>query len=467
MKQLTKGKMWSFAIGQFGWSLLSALITNWLVYFYQPTTELIEEGQTLFIHQGKVILGIVTILGGIAALGRVFDAITDPMIANLSDRSTNPRGRRIPFMQKIAIPFALVTVLVFWAPVNHVSVINGVWLLITLMLFYLFMTTYCTPYNALISELGTTQDTRISISTYISCTFLLGSAIGYAAPYIWNPLTGVFGDRVMAIRVTFTILAAIGLIALLVPTFTIKETDYVNATPSQDDAFTSLTKTFKNRDFRIFVGSDVLYFVALTIFQTGLPFFVTKLMGLEETNNTTLYILMTLLSFACYPLVNSLAHKYNKKRLVLFGFCGLSCAYIITALSGSFGAYGIQEGIFGAIFGNVWGLLVVIVASFPMAILGILPQAIVADIAQADSIETGEKREGMFFAARTFAFKMGQSLSMLLFTSMASIRPESGLGYRIAAISATGICLLGALILSRYNEKKILGIIVPTSNHKK
>ncbi len=467
MKTLTKGKMWCFAIGQFGWSLLSALITNWLVYFYQPTTEMIAEGQTLFIPQGNVVFGVITILGAIAALGRVFDAITDPLIANFSDRSKNPKGRRIPFMQKIAVPFALVTVLVFWAPVDGVSSVNGFWLLVTLLLFYLFMTTYCTPYNALISELGTTQDTRISISTYISCTFLLGSAVGYAAPYIWNPLTAVFGSRITAIRVTFAILAGIGLIALLVPVFTIRETDYVDATPSNDNAFTSLTKTFKNREFRIFVGSDVLYFVALTIFQTGLPFFVTKLMGLNETNNTTLYILMTLLSFACYPLVNTLAHRLNKKRLVLFGFCGLSTAYIITALAGSFGAHGVSSGIFGVLFGNVWGLLIVLIAAFPMAILGILPQAIVADIAQADAVETGEKREGMFFAARTFAFKMGQSLSMLLFTSMASIRPETGLGYRIAAVVAAGICLAGALILSNYNEQKILNLIIPRTKTKK
>ncbi len=456
MKKLTKRKMWCFAIGQFGWSLLSALITNWLVYFYQPTTDMIQDGQTLFISQGKAVFGVITILGGIAALGRIFDAISDPLIANLSDRSENPRGRRIPFMQRIAIPFAIVTALVFCTPLNHISTLNGIWLLITLLLFYLFMTTYCTPYNALISELGTTQDIRISISTYISCTFLLGSAVGYAAPYIWNPLTTVFGDRIMAMRVTFAILAFVGLIALLVPTFTINEKDYVKTVPSNDDAFTSLSKTFKNRDFRIFVGSDVLYFVALTIFQTGLPFFVTKLMQLPETSNTILYILMTLLSFACYPLVNALAHKYNKKKLVLFGFCGLSAAYIITALSGMFGIAGPSKGIIGTIFGNPWGLMIVVVAAFPMAILGILPQAIVADIAQADSIRTGENREGMFFAARTFAFKMGQSLSMLIFTSIASIHPETGLGYRIAAITATCICLIGALILSNYNERRIL-----------
>ena len=448
MKKLTKGKMWCFAIGQFGWSLLSALITNWLVYFYQPNADSIAEGQTLFIPQGRVIFGIATVIGGIAALGRIFDAVTDPLIANLSDRSKNPRGRRIPFMQKIAIPFALVTALVWMAPVNGVSAVNCIWLLVTLLLFYLFMTTYCTPYNALISELGTTQDTRISISTYISVTFLLGSAIGYAAPYIWGALVPSFG-RVMAIRITFIILSVIGLIALFVPTFTINEKDYVTTVPSNDNAFDSLVKTFKNGDFRVFVGSDVLYFVGLTIFQTGLPFFITALMKLPETMTTILYVGMTLLSFVCYPLVNYLAHRMNKKKLVLIGFIGLSCAYIITAISGLMGA------------GMVFGILVVVVAAFPMAILGILPQAIVADIAQADAMTTGENREGMFFAARTFAFKMGQSISMLLFTAFASISPETGFGYRIAAIVAAGICLAGALVLSRYDEKKVLGIIVP------
>ena len=56
-----------------------------------------------------------------------------------------------------------------------------------------------------------------------------------------------------------------------------------------------------------------------------------------------------------------------------------------------------------------------------MALLGIIPQAIVADVAEEDAIVTGEKREGMFFAARTFAMKLGQSIAMLVFTSLAII----------------------------------------------
>jgi len=71
---------------------------------------------------------------------------------------------------------------------------------------------------------------------------------------------------------------------------------------------------------------------------------------------------------------------------------------------------------------------------------------------------TGENREGMFYAARTFAFKLGQSIAMLLFTALASIG-TGGSGYRVAAVTAVVICVAGAVVLSRYNEKKVFDVI--------
>ena len=48
---------------------------------------------------------------------------------------------------------------------------------------------------------------------------------------------------------------------------------------------------------------------------------------------------------------------------------------------------------------TVQGVILTVAAALPMAIFGILPQAVVADIAQSDSIKTGSNREGMFYAA--------------------------------------------------------------------
>ena len=72
-----------------------------------------------------MILGIVTVVGGITAFARFFDAFVDPAVASLSDRSTSPRGRRIPFLQRAALPLAAVTVLVFWSPINGTSWVNA------------------------------------------------------------------------------------------------------------------------------------------------------------------------------------------------------------------------------------------------------------------------------------------------------------------------------------------------------
>lgn len=445
MKRITKKKMWLFAIGQLGWSILSGLIVNWLVYFYQPNEEAIAQGQTLFIPQGTVILGVVTIIGLVAAIGRVFDAVTDPLIASLSDRCTSKQGRRIPFMKYISLPFAIMTILVFVSPVNRVSNINSVWLVATNLLFYMCMTCYCTPFNALCAELGKTQEDRLNISTFISVTYMLGTAIAYIAPTIWGILEPTLG-RVPAMRTTFIGMAAIALVCLLIPTFAIKEKDYVDSKPSDTKAFQSLAKTFKNKTFRIFVASDISYWIGLTIFQTGLPFYITSLLKLPESMVTVLFILMSLISFVFYAPVNILAKKIGKKKMVLIAFALFSMAFIFTASVGE--NLGFST--------TIQGIMMSVFAAIPMAVLGILPQAMVADIAEADAIETGENREAMFYAARTFGFKMGQSVAMLLFTALVTVGDSGSLfGYRLTAMVATGFCLVGGLILMRYNEKKL------------
>ena len=91
------------------------------------------------------------------------------MIASLSDRCTSKHGRRIPFLKWASLPLALSTVLVFWSPVNKNSRINAVFLLVMILAYYLSITAYCTPYNALIPELGHTQQ---GTAEYFHCDFL-------------------------------------------------------------------------------------------------------------------------------------------------------------------------------------------------------------------------------------------------------------------------------------------------------
>lgn len=455
MKKLTTGKIWQFAAGQFGWAMLSGIISNWLVYFYQPDEAAISQGQSVFIPQGLAILGIITVIGGITALGRVFDAFTDPMIASLSDRCTSKNGRRIPFLKWASLPLALATVLVFWSPLNEKSWINAAFLLVMVLAYYLFITAYCTPYNALISELGHTQQERLNISTAISFTFIAGTAVAYLAPAIWGIFVPALG-RVGAIRLTFTVMAAVAWLCMLVPVFCIREKEYVNTVPVQESAFHSLAATFRNGEFRKFVGSDIFYWIALTMFQTGLPFFVTSLLKLPETMTTLYFVGMTALSVLFYLPVNKLTPKFGKKRMLLFAFVMFSTAFFYTGFMGKI----------PFLSAAAQGFVLMVFAALPMAIFGILPQAMVADIAESDSVTTGSNREGMFFAARTFAFKLGQSLSMLIFTAVSTIGTATGAGYRVAAFGAALFCGIGAVLLVFYNENKINAVIAGTQSGK-
>lgn len=444
MKKLTTGKIWQFAAGQFGWALLSGLISNWLVYFYQPDEVAVSQGQTVFVSQGLVIFGVFTVIGGITAFGRIFDAVTDPMVASWSDRCRAKEGRRIPFLKWASFPLALSTVLVFWSPVNGPSRINGVFLFVMVLVYYFSITAYCTPYNALIPELGHTQKERLDISTVISFTFIAGTAVAYLAPVLWGFLIPALG-RVNAIRTTFAVMAVIAFICMQIPVWTIREKDYVNAAPTGDSALRSLAATFRNREFCKFVGSDIMYWIGLTMFQTGLPFFVTSLLKLPESMTTLYFVSMTALSLIFYIPINRIAPRTGKKKLILFAFAAFSIAFLYTGFMGRI----------SVISPEIQGWILTVAASLPMAIFGILPQSVIADIAEGDANRTGSNREGMFYAARTFAFKLGQSVSMLIFTAVSTIGTATGAGYRIAAFGAAGFCFLGGILLVFYNEQKI------------
>lgn len=459
MKALTKKTMWCYAIGQLGWSILSGLIGSWLVYFYQPNQEAMDDGMISLIPQGRVVLGILTFIGLITAIGRVFDAVTDPLVGNWSDNCKHKLGRRIPFMRWSAIPLGFVFVLVFCAPVYGVSSLNVVWLFVTVLAYYFLITCYCTPYTSLLAELPHNQDEKLKLSMYISLTFIVGTCIGYTAPGIWGLLMRNGIERIPAMRITFVILSIFATIFMLVPAIEIKEKDYCDAKPSSSNMFSSLIKTFKNKDFRIFVGQDIIYFFGLAMFQTGLPFFVTSLLQLPESMTMIMFGGLTFLSLAYYPFITKMVSKWGKKKLLIAAFSGFVLTFGFTALSG-------EKLNFIPVM--VQAFIIVLLGSFPQAIFGIIPQTIVADIALSDEVVSGESRSGMFYAARTFAMKMGQSLAMLLFTSLATIgisnangqqAAGTSLGYRIVALVAAACCIAGGIIMSFFNEKKVMETI--------
>lgn len=153
-----------YALGQMGWALTSYAVGNLLVIFYASP----ESGDIQFqpfFSRGPILFGFLTVMGIIFAVGRIFDAVTDPVIAGLSDRGKFKIGRRRFFLIISIIPFTALSVLAFMPPVNGVSAINAVYVGYVGILFYLFMTMYVTPFFALLSEIGHNSGERLQLST--------------------------------------------------------------------------------------------------------------------------------------------------------------------------------------------------------------------------------------------------------------------------------------------------------------
>ncbi|MDP3305798.1 MAG: MFS transporter [Erysipelotrichaceae bacterium] len=442
-EKLPLSKQIAYSLGQFGWSLLSGIIGSYLIFYYIPTK---ESGISIFIPQ-VVFIGFITIIGAITMLGRLFDAVTDPWIATLSDRSKAKKGRRISFMQIASFPFALTTVLVFWSPVNGESTINAIFLTITLLLFYLFLTMYVTPFFALLSELGHTPEERLNLSTYISVTWFLGAAVASQAPILWNIFQGMGYSTVVSMRIALTILALIGFIFLLIPVLAIDEKRYCESVPSELKMLDSMKATFRNKEFRMFVFSDLVYWVAITIFQSSLLYYITVLLKLPDTMFGVLFMGLGVGSFLFYVPINIIAKKIGKKLLLIIAFCIFLLVYVYGAFLGMM-----------PFDTTIQAYVMVLLAAIPMAIFGILPNVVVADIAEYDARKTGIRREGMFFGTRTFMSKIGQMFSMLILSGLLLSQGDvsNELSIRLTAVTAAAFCIVGLIFLLMYDEKKIL-----------
>ena len=442
---LSPGRQAAYAIGQLGWSTLVNIIGLELVYFYLPPD---NSGLPTLITT-VTFLGVFNAITIIAASGRLWDAITDPIIANFSDRSQHPRGRRIPFLAAGALPAALFCTLMFVPLVRSVSSINILWLVAMQLLFYLFLTVYVTPFFALLPELGHTANQRLNLSTWISITYALGIIVAAQTPALAGAVQSAFGiqDKVTALQVAVGGLAFVAMLLMYVPVFFIDENKYTERVPSDVHLFDPLRATFRNVNFRYYVVADFSYFMALTIINTGLLYYITVLLGLEEALVSALLALMVLLSFVFYPFVNLLARRVGKKVLIVIAFFWMSAIFFVVFFLGRMPLPAVIQ---------AYG--VIIFYAVPLAFLGVLPNAVLGDIAEHDARRTGQAQEGMFFAARTLMQKMGQTLGIVVFAGLTTFgrNPGDDLGIRLSGVAGFALCLLAGIVFTRFGERKLL-----------
>lgn len=382
------------------------------------------------IPQGGIVLGILTVIGFIKAMGHVIDAVTDPLIAAKSDRSQNRNGRRIPMMKWAAVPFGVCAVLIFCVPFSEPGIGNAVWIAVFMWGYYLFYTIYMIPHTALIPEMVQDENQRVNTYTWSSFFFVTGSAAGYAAPALVSIWKGYGLNAVSSWRSTFAVYTVIGVLLLLIPAFTIGEKDYVSSVVPVISLKESLRHAFANEHFRIVTLGQLLENTGMAFFQACIMYYVTTLMGLPETSSVLILAISIAGSLLMYPFVNRWAKRKGKRIPIICGCIVFSAAELVICFS-------------EYIPGN---------------------KMLMADIIQYDTITTGINQEGIFGAARSFIVKMGNSFAIMIVPSLTVIGAAAGenvgkTGLKCTAAAGAVFCIAAVIAFMKYKEKDVLSCI--------
>ncbi len=270
----------AYCAGMTGWSILINMTSVMLIYLYLPPR---NSGLNALIP-ATTYLGVFSILALIAAGGRLFDAVTDPLIAWMSDRKQSKRGRRVPFMRVGWVPAFVFCIAVF-LPLNPFqSQINVIWLLVTLTLFYFFLTIYFIPYNALMPELAPTEREKIRLSTWLSLAYVIGLIIAAQTPLLasWYEDLFTLAERIRSFQMSIVTLALLAGILLHFPVISIDESTCCPGIPARISFLDSLKAALGNYNFRLFLFADFSYFLAIAIISSGMLYYLKVLLGLEE-----------------------------------------------------------------------------------------------------------------------------------------------------------------------------------------
>lgn len=414
-----------YGIGSFGGSLLQQTVLLWIFYYYAPPA-----GQGLPLRVSASLLGLA--LGA----GRVVDALADPPIAYLSDRLRLPGGRRRPFIF-VGAPLLAVAFALLWMPPGGLSAIgNFLYLGTTLGAFYFLFTVVMNPYTALLPEITPGGSGRVEMATWQAGFSLGGTAVAFIAS---SALITRFGFPVMGL-----ILAPLGLAALWTPALSVRE----RMVPEAPVAFRPAARAvLRSRPFRIFLAGLTLLWFGLSMVNLSLALVVTVLMGLPRGSVGTVLagsIAVTLLSF---PAIARLAQRTGKRRALL---AAMTMAAAIVPFIGLIGLLPVGAS-------TAWqGYALIALAGPPIAGLFVLPNAILADIAEDHGGTTGHRSEGMFFALQGLVFNGTTSLAAVvlgLLLEQFGYAPGNALGLRIVPVVAAASVVLGALVFTRFPER--------------
>ena len=386
------------------------------------------------------IIGLRPGLAGAALLsGRLIDAVSDPLMGSLSDRTRSRYGQRKPYIWAGLIPFGISFALLWTVP-NASQSMMFILAASALAFHAVIYTVVQVPYMALTPELAPEYETRTSLSSYRVGFGTLASLIAAAAPPLLvaslNGAAGLPGEARFGWIMMGVIFGAVMSLSYLIMALSVREPIGVREEVAQPPFHSILATPGYLRLIALFVSVTL----GLGIVSSMLPFYLASLQ-LNPSEQTLILGLLFVMAIVALPLWNLISGRLSKSPTLALGLAVLVVGLLFTVFAAPSA-----------------GLSLPLILSVALAGVGtgaalLFPWAMLPDVVEFDRLAHGARREGLLYAGFTFAqksaFALGAGLNALVleltrYSATAPSASQAAITWMVgpASCAAFGLALL-------------------------
>jgi GPH family glycoside/pentoside/hexuronide:cation symporter len=340
------------------------------------------------------------VAGSIFLIVKIWDAVNDPIVGWLTDRTVSRMGRRRPWLLFAAIPFGLAFFLQWVVPPLSATGLFWYYLVVAILLDFAF-TAVNVPYAAMTAELTQDYDERTRLSSVRMSFSIVG---GVLAAFFHGIIVSLFPQDP---KLGYAVSAAIWAVAIAGPCFITffgtKEPDFaINAKPAaQGPGFIEGFRiALRNRAFILVTLIYLLSWLAIQFAQNNLQIFTKDWIQLDMQLFSFLLLAIQFSSFLWVLIWAKVSERIGKQNVYYLG-----AGFFVLALMGLFFLQPHQvAGTF----------LLAAMAGIGISVGYLVPWSMVPDVIELDELETGQRREGVFYGFFVFLQKMGLALGLFV-----------------------------------------------------
>lgn len=420
-----------FGIANLGDTVITEFVGAFLIFFFTN------------------IAGIrPAVAGMIVSVGVLWDAVSDPVIGTLSDRSKFKSGRRRPFLLMSVLPIIISTALLFTA-VDFPSGLKIAYYILMLIFYWTAYTLFNIPYLSLGSELSTNNDEKTITSSIRQVFGTVGLLFANALPLMLVSIfKGIGFSDVHSWTSAAAVLGAIAGTAVLITWRSTRGWEIVyEQKENQESAFRSLGQVLKYKPYILIIVASFFFYFAFNTCNSTIIYNAMSVIGVSEAETAIVYTIATIAGIILSVVIGRLAVMFDKKWVFVsfMAFSGIAlCLFKVIG------------------FPNInYQIAQFTLAHFGIIVFLVLSYNLLYDTCEVYEFKSGQMLTGVMVSYFSFFIKLGkaaalQCVGLILDTSGykadLAVQPDSAKEAVIsmASVIPGGLMVVCALIIAVY-----------------